>query len=278
MWENSMILYDYLQRPKPFERAASIWTDPFIAPQMLRTHLDPATDLASYRPKRLENTCTYLYEQLHLVPGCALIDLGCGPGLYAERFAQKGIKVTGLDISESSIEYAREQAKQSGLDITYNVHNYCKPIGKDSFDAAILIWEDYGVLSPIERNAVLHNVFTALHSGGRFALDVATDNKLSILDEAAKWYTCNSGFFRPHPHVVIEKTWIFPEEHAYCETSVVVDDKITVYHNHLAVFSPERITKELEMSGFCVASLTGNLEGKPYSDDSMQIGVVAYKP
>lgn len=273
-----MILYDYLQRPKPFERAASIWTDPFIAPQMLRAHLDPATDAASYHPKRLENTCAYLYEQLNLVPGAALIDLGCGPGLYAERFAQKGIKVTGLDISESSIKYAREQAKQSSLDITYRVHNYCQPFGADFVDAAILIWEDYGVLSPVERKAVLHNVFVALHSGGRFALDVATDNRLSILDEATKWNTYDSGFFRPHPHVVLEKTWIFPEEHAYCETSVVVDDKISVYHNHLAVFSPERIKEELEMSGFRIASLTGNLEGKPYSDDSMQIGVVAYKP
>jgi len=48
-----------------------------------------------------------------------ILDLGCGPGLYAERFAIKGHKVTGIDFSENSIKYAKKSAAEN------NLNHYC---------------------------------------------------------------------------------------------------------------------------------------------------------
>ena len=78
-----MNLYDLLQKPQPYEMDASIWTDPSISPRMHEAHLDPASDAASYRPERREKICLHLMNKLNLQKGSRLLDLGCGPGLYA---------------------------------------------------------------------------------------------------------------------------------------------------------------------------------------------------
>ena len=40
-------------------------------------------------------------------PGARLIDLGCGNGFYSAAFARHGLRVTGADLSEVAIDYAR---------------------------------------------------------------------------------------------------------------------------------------------------------------------------
>ena len=43
--------------------------------------------------------------------GSALLDAGCGTGSYALLLAQKGFKVTGIDINPDFINIAKEKAK-----------------------------------------------------------------------------------------------------------------------------------------------------------------------
>jgi len=169
-----MNLFNLLQKPQLYERDASIWTDKFINPQMNEAHLNPTNDAASYRPERREKICSYLISKLNLNKGTKLLDLGCGPGLYAQRFAQAGVSVTGIDMSEYSINYARSQAEKSGLEITYILQDYREPFGVNGFDAVVIISEDYGVLSYADRLKFLGNVFSSLRPGGKFAFDVAS--------------------------------------------------------------------------------------------------------
>ena len=43
----------------------------------------------------------------------------CGGGLLAEEFARLGCRVTGVDLSEPSLETARAHAEEEGLEIRY---------------------------------------------------------------------------------------------------------------------------------------------------------------
>ncbi len=81
---------------------------------MLATHLDPTIDLASRRPETIDRTVAWIVETLGLEPGDSVLDLGCGPGLYTQRFAQRGQRVSGVDYSRRSIEYAGQQAEEKG--------------------------------------------------------------------------------------------------------------------------------------------------------------------
>ncbi len=88
-----------------------MWTDEYISTQLLETHLNQATDLASRKESTISSTMEWILQK---VPGnrMSILDLGCGPGLYTERLAQKGHIVTGIDFSENSISHARKSAEK----------------------------------------------------------------------------------------------------------------------------------------------------------------------
>jgi 2-polyprenyl-6-hydroxyphenyl methylase/3-demethylubiquinone-9 3-methyltransferase len=48
-----------------------------------------------------------------------LLDVGCGGGILAEALAQRGARVTGIDMGAAPLRVAREHAKQSGLQVDY---------------------------------------------------------------------------------------------------------------------------------------------------------------
>ena len=56
--------------------------------------------------------------------GKTVLDYGCGVGAITEKIAKKNpSKIIGADISDVSINKARENAKKLGLDIIYKVEN-----------------------------------------------------------------------------------------------------------------------------------------------------------
>jgi SAM-dependent methyltransferase len=54
-------------------------------------------------------------------PGARALDLGCGGGQVSIRLAQRGYVTTGIEISETAIELAKQNARDAGLDIQFLV-------------------------------------------------------------------------------------------------------------------------------------------------------------
>ena len=67
-----------------------------------------------------------------------ILDIGCGGGLLSEEFAKRGAEVTGIDISEKSLEIARNHALENKLTINYK-NGYAEniPENDNTFDAVI---------------------------------------------------------------------------------------------------------------------------------------------
>ncbi len=122
------------------------WDDEHISKHMLEAHLNPNSDGASRRHSFIQQSADWIAEYCNRGNGKGLLDLGCGPGIYSELLADKGFYVTGIDLSKSSIEYAKRQAAERQKDIQYRCQDY-----RDEFDVVILIYCDFGVLSPQSR-------------------------------------------------------------------------------------------------------------------------------
>lgn len=111
-------IIEFSGKPALFAKGTgNIWTEPHLADQMLSCHVDLTNDLASRREETIERTVAFLNKRIK--KGSSILDLGCGPGLYAERLFKSGHRVTGVDFSENSIEYARDSAKSKGIEIDY---------------------------------------------------------------------------------------------------------------------------------------------------------------
>ncbi|NPV08331.1 MAG: class I SAM-dependent methyltransferase [Anaerolineae bacterium] len=268
------------QRPPLFApHQARFWDDPYISRQMLAAHLDPHTDAASRRPETIEAIVAWLVSHLGLQPGDAVLDLGCGPGLYASRLSRRGLRVTGVDFSPNSLDYARRQAWEDGLEIEYVQLNYLKLDYRERFDAAFLIYFDLAVLSDADRDEVVRRTRRALKPGGAFVFDVPTARWPRPPDGYQEWDVSAGGFWKPGPYLRLTQHFDYPEAEAQVQQTIVIeeDGTLSLYRIWDRSYSPETVTAMLEAQGFRVESLWADLTGRPLEPDSPALGVVARK-
>lgn len=103
-----------------------------------------------------------------LPEGARVLDLACGRGRHAHFFAEAGLAVTGLDISEASIEEAQEAVPKAH----FAVHDMRTTYRPEAFDAVCCLFTSLGYFEDLEDDqAVFHAVWESLVPGGRFVLD-----------------------------------------------------------------------------------------------------------
>ncbi len=266
--------------PAPFTPGEPLfWDDPHISAQMLAFHLDPGSEAASRQPETIDRSVAWIVATLGLLPGDAVLDLGCGPGLYASRLAGRGLRLTGVDYSRRSIAYASDYANKHGLDIHYRYQNYLELADEGEYNAVLLIYGDFCPLSPEQRNTLLRNVRRALKPGGYFVLDVTTRECRRTHGNRNGWRALESGFWKPGPHLLLEEGFDYPDQNIWLDQAVVIEasGKISVYRNWFQDYTPESIAAELQAGGFAVESLWGDLTGEPYTPASEWIGLVTRK-
>jgi SAM-dependent methyltransferase len=267
------------RRPELWEPGAPLfWDDPHISQEMLKAHLDPNTDAASRSPEGIDRTVRWLVDHLEWKPGDALLDLGCGPGLYASRLARKGLEVTGVDYSRNSIAYATNYARIHDLPVHYVCQDFLTIEYKAQFKGVLQIYGEVCTLSPPKLDRFLGNVRRALRPGGRFVFDVST-RRAPKRTGRPNWYAVETGFWKPGPHLVLEQGFHYDEESVHLDQYIVIeeDGTIQVYRNWLVDYTLETITAVLEHAGFEVESAWSDLCGTEYRTDSEFIGVVATK-
>lgn len=270
-------LIELQQKPAPFTPGEALfWDDPHISSQMLAAHLNPEIDAASRRPETIDRSVEWLIETLELKTGDPILDLGCGPGLYACRFARAGLQVTGVDYSGRSIEYATNYANENRLNIHYRYQNYLDLNDDNQYQAAFLIYGDFCTISPEQRSRLLKNIHRALKKNGKFVLDVSTGEHRGREGNKNTWYALDNGFLKPGPHLLLEEGFDYPEQSIWLDQYTVVeaDGNVSVYRNWFQDYRPESITAELSQAGFSVESLWGDLTGIPYTPESEWIGLV----
>ena len=111
------------------------------------------------------------------------VDLACGTGSVALLLAEKGIRVTAVDMSPEMLTVAQQKAQEADLDIQF-VCQYLQhlhlPVGVDLAVCA-LDSMDY-ILDPKDCAQAINRVYKALNPGGCFIFDVNTPEKLRAMD------------------------------------------------------------------------------------------------
>jgi SAM-dependent methyltransferase len=110
-----------------------------------------------------------LLDFLELEPPGKVLDLACGHGRHSRYLAYKGFDVTGLDLSEQSIQFAK--AFESGQ-LSFFKHDMRRPFRVLYFDAVFNFFTSFGYFEKEEDDLnVLKNVAVGLKKNGLFILD-----------------------------------------------------------------------------------------------------------
>jgi SAM-dependent methyltransferase len=272
-------LFEYLKRPPVYTKSDSkFWDDEYISSQMLKAHLDPEFDGASRKHEFIDKSVEWIYRAVPPDKYGKLLDLGCGPGLYAQRLAQKGYNITGIDYSKRSVNYAKATANRLKLEIDYIYQNYLTIEYENEFDAVIMIYCDYGALSDIDRHILLQRVYKALKPGGKFIFDVFTPRKYKDHKDKTSWSLFeNGGFWSNKRHICLNGSFRYENDTILDQNVIITKDKISYYYIWDHYFTESSIADEIFRCGFGKYDIYGDVCGKAYSGDSETICLMAEK-
>jgi SAM-dependent methyltransferase len=268
-------------RPEAFEfyTAADLWADAHTSKQMLAYHLNPEIDVSSRRKQFIEHSVSWMASHFNIGSDKEVADFGCGPGLYATRLAKLGAKVTGIDFSKNSIEYARDIAADEHLDITYVHQNYLDFHTEEHFDLVLMIMCDFCALSPAQRRLMLDKFYSLLRTGGSVLLDVYSLNSFELREEGAS-YGPNllDGLWSSKKYYGFLNTFKYDEAEVILDKYTIVEvERTRTVYNWLQYFSPGSLKKEFEEAGFDVQSLYADVAGTPFDAVAGEFAVVGRK-
>ncbi len=198
---NKQLLEIIKTRPNVYEAShPQFWDDAHISQSMLKAHLAPELDSATRRHAFVKRSAEWIAQTANPSERPLLLDLGCGPGIYANLFAQQGFLVTGVDLSPFSIAYAKEHASPN---TQFNCGDYLTLCFDRAYDVVTLIYCDFGVLAPHYRSALLKKIVNSLNENGLLIFDVCSPSQYSGWDEKTEWSYCQGGFWSPNPYACL---------------------------------------------------------------------------
>ena len=135
-----------------------------------------------YEPRLAEASdadADLIWRLLGLEPGMTVLDLACGHGRIANRLAERGAVVTGLDATPLFLERARLDGVARGVEVEYVEGDMRALPWTERFDRAVNWFTSFGYFDDDDNRRVLAELRRALRPGG--ALLVENNNLAELL-------------------------------------------------------------------------------------------------
>lgn len=126
------------------------------------------------------------------VSGRDVLDVACGPGLYAEELVARGARVVGLDQSARMVELARERVPGG----EFRVHDLAAPLDWLPDGSVDLVLFALALEYIDDRTAVLRELRRVLRPDGALVL--------SRMHPTGDWLRHGGDYFEPR---VVDETW-----------------------------------------------------------------------
>jgi SAM-dependent methyltransferase len=266
-----MNLRDVIERripPEPWAEGENIpWDEPAFSARILAEHLSQEHDAASRRLGTVDEQVAWFHDELLSGKATTVLDLCCGPGLYASRLARRGHEVVGIDYSPASIDYAEAEARRERLAATYLRRDVRAGDYGDGFGLALLIYGEFNTLRPADGRAVLDAAYRALAPGGIFLLEVHPREMIELIGTGPSvWRAEEAGLFSDRPHVRLDEHF-WDEESAAATTRYYIIDAatggVTRYAQTFQGYTEEEYRALLRDAAFAGVIIRSDFPGTP---------------
>ncbi len=274
-------------KPKPYStyNATSFWNDPYISKQLLNIHVNPKTDMFTRNSEAVSKEINWINKRFKIGADTKICDFGCGPGLYASQWAKAGAQVTGIDVSEQSITYAKQHAKKEGVEVEYLCQDYLQYPFNKKYDLITMIFCIYCELNPKQRANLLSKFRSLLNDNGAVLLDVYSLKGFDEKTEKEVSFGCSSHscstwtkFWSPEYHYLFTSYFKYDVEQLTLDKyTIIEEEKLREVYIWIQYFSLQSLKAEFEANGFEIIEHYSDLSGKEYQSDSQTIAIVAKK-
>lgn len=201
-----------------------------------------------------------------------ILDLCCGIGRMSTEFARRGFAVTGVDVTESYLSVAREDAAHENLDIEYiacDARNYKKP---DFFDVAVNLYISFGFFAnPDDDLLLVRNAYESLKPGGCFIIETL-GKEIAVRDFIeGEWFEragCKvlTRYKTLDSWSLLRNTWILIKDGKQFERTFTQ-----------RLYAASELRALLLEAGFGTVEIYGDWDENPYDIDAAKLIVVGRK-
>ncbi len=203
--------------------------------------------------KFIQNLCSFL----KLNPNSSVLDLACGKGRHSITLNELGHKVLGVDLSENSIQHAKEMERRG---LHFEVHDMRKLIPNVSFDAIFNLFTSFGYFdSTWDNKLVIQAVGNMLCAKGLFVIDFMNAQKV-IANLVAEEEKTIDGI-----HFQIKR--LVEGDHIYKKIVVTDGTKISKYMERVQALKLSDFERLLQPE-FTLLHTFGDFDLNPFNPDN----------
>ena len=211
-----------------------------------------------------------------LVPqtGPRALDLCCGMGRITAELARRGFVMTGVDITESLLETAREDAAYEGLDIEYVLADARSFVRPGFFDTAMNLYISFGYFEKPEDDLLLaRNVYESLKPGGTFIIETL-GKEIAVRDFIhGEWFE-RAGYTVLTEYEVVDSWAALKNRWILIRNSNAAGAEASVSPSRIEKTFTQRLYAATELrallfkAGFAGVDLYGGWDERPYDQNA----------
>lgn len=228
------------------------WNDPVFSARILREHLSQDHNLASRKQQFVEAQAEWIRTHYLAEGPSAILDLGCGPGLYSTLLAGDSRRYVGIDFSPASIEYARQTFGRSGCE--FRLGNVVDADFGGPYELVMMLYGELNVFSPDDCRRIVSKAYDALAPGGHLLVERQAVEAVRGVGTAPDTQTQadSGGLFADESYVCLTQNyWLEGESVALqCFHVRTNDGVVKTYRSTTRAWAETELTKLLRSIGF----------------------------
>ncbi|MFO0633350.1 MAG: class I SAM-dependent methyltransferase [Nannocystaceae bacterium] len=199
------------------------------------------------------------------------LDLCCGPGRHAVPLAQRGLEVTGVDLSPWLLDVAARRADEAGVSIEFvrqDMRAFQRP---DHYDLVLNLYTSFGYFSSeAEDMRALQNMVESLREGGVIVIDTLGKEAL-----AERLHADSPPIEERDGSLLIQRVQVVDD---WCrvksEWIIAHADRVERVRFEHTLFSGKELRELMNWAGLSDVKLYGDLDGRPYGPGARRLVAV----
>lgn len=239
------------------------WTQEYFDDMYRRLFLDTVDPARTrYQVQQLLRLCAVL-------PGAAVLDVGCGVGRHSIELAKLGFRVTGVDMSADYVAVCRERTAQLGLKAEFHAVDGRVMKLDVRADLTISLWSSFGYYGEVGDLQILQRIAEHTREGGHVVVDVENRDYIVKHFVSEEWHEHEQGF-------VLEKRRFDATAGTVSTRRVVLSGgRRCEYHRVLRMYTVAELTALFEAAGLRSERWCGDYDGSRFGPESKRMIAIA---